>query len=108
MRLKRFLKASVTTVSGAVMLMMALAVIATSMGTYLSGGMEEWRGLLDRAAPYLMVWRFILYGVTLWVWMNVYQIHKAKHNQAGIERLRRMGWLGLTVAGFVEISRLMA
>ena len=104
--LKRFLRASVTTVTGGIVIMLVLATGIFLSGTYLSGGFEQWQENLEWAAPGLFVWRLILYIGVAWFWHKTYQAHKALGNVDHLHSLRKIGQAGLVLALLVEASLL--
>lgn len=94
-------------VTGLCLFMFFAAVIVSYLGTLMAGGIEHWQKLLKNAAPYLLIWRILVYSVIGSFWYATYKKHKTNDNQQGIERLSRLGWLALLVVVFVEGTRVL-
>lgn len=103
--LKRLFRLSVSTLTGSLMLMFIVAAGILALGVATTGGLEEWSAALKTAAPYLLVWRVVLYAGIGSVWLRLYRRHKQNNDREGLSRVTRIGWCGATMACLVELSQ---
>lgn len=99
---KRFL----TSLTGLCLLMLVTAVIVSSLGTLLSGGMEQWQQLLKKAGPYLLIWRLIIYCIVGCFWYSTLKTYQQKGKQEGAARVKRLGMNALLIVVTVEASKI--
>ncbi len=86
----------------------AAAVGANLVGTYLVGSVAGWERWLAAAAGYFLVWRLCLYGATAygWVWMRRRLLAREEDAQAR-RRLVRSEIAGVVAIVALEASLLM-
>jgi len=99
-------KKLLTSVSGLCILMLLATVLIASMGTLLSGGLQQWQTALKNASPYLLIWRVIIYSVLAGFWYSTIKLHQQKANIEGLARTKRLGGIALLVMICVEGSKL--
>lgn len=99
-------KKLLTSVSGLCILMVLATVLIASMGTLLSGGLQQWQTALKNASPYLLIWRVIIYTGLAVVWYSTLKLHKQKANEEGLVRTKKLGGIALLVIICVEGSKL--
>ncbi len=99
-------KKLLTSVSGLCILMLLATVLIASIGTLLSGGLQQWQTALKNASPYLLIWRVIIYSVLAGFWYSTIKLHQQKANIEGLARTKRLGGIALLVMICVEGSKL--
>lgn len=105
--MKRILKASVTTISGLLILMVVTTALMSWIGSLATGGIDNWKTALKSAAPYLFIFRLSLYSIVAVFWAKTYRIYREKDNQAGLERTRRIGLLSLAIILLIEMPKIL-
>jgi hypothetical protein len=105
--MKKLLKYSLTTFTGLIVLMFVAAFLISSIGTWLSGGLDQWKAAMDSAAPYLLVWRLIVYMVAAGFWVSTWRMYKAREDAASQDRLKAIGICGLLLIFFVEAPKFL-
>lgn len=79
------------------------AVITLLVGSTLLGSFEAWQQALKSARPYLRLWRALLYGVLLALWLDLLRRHRGRP-QARL-RVTRIGIMGLVLFSCAELTR---
>lgn len=95
-------KKLLTSLTGLCLLMLLTAVIVASLGTLLSGGIQQWQNALKTATPYLYIWRLIIYAIIGGFWYSTLKTYQSKDNQAGIEKTKKLGVIAVLVIITVE------
>lgn len=99
-------KKLLTSVSGLCLLMLLAAFLVSSLGTLLSGGIQQWQATLKSAASYLFIWRLFIYGLIGYFWWLTVKNYKQKDHKTGLEKMYKLGGLALLVIISVEVPKL--
>lgn len=99
--------ALVTGVASAALVVLTAALI-NRMGVAVFDGIEAWNAALKAAAPYLLVWRLLLYGAIYQFWLKLYRLYRSRDQVDDLARIQRIGVMGLSICLFLELSRLSA
>ncbi|MFD1260393.1 MULTISPECIES: hypothetical protein [Entomomonas] len=102
----QYSKKILTSVSGLCLLMLITALLISSIGTLLSGGIQQWQTVLNNAAWYFLIWRLVIYIVVGYFWYATIKIYHRKNNQEGVEKMHKLGWLAVIMIVLVEGSKL--
>lgn len=105
--IKRMLKATVTSVTGLVILMLVTGFLVTHIGSMATGSIENWKAAMKGAAPILTALRLTVYSVTAYFGWQAYDMYRRKENQVGMARMKRLGLLGGVVILFIEVPKLI-
>lgn len=105
---KKILKLSVTTVTGLLVTTLVVGLLISSVGSWLSGGLEEWTAAMMKAAPFLLVWRILVYGTTALFWYSAYKKYQEKNDFESMTRLKKIGGLGVVLILFIEVPKILA
>lgn len=101
------LKYNVGRTLGWAVLLMFAAVATNLAGIGLIGDVEGWNGWLDAHAKHLLIWRWCLYGVTVygWLWMRRH-LRERDTSAETHQRLLRAEIGALAVIALLEFSLL--
>lgn len=89
---------------GIAALMLLASAITLILGSALLGGFEAWQQSLESARPYLRLWRALLYGTLLALWLDLLLRHRDKPH--ALPRVRHLGIMGLVLFTCAELTRL--
>ena len=92
---------------GLCLLMLLTATLISSMGSLLSGGLEQWQQALKTATPYLYLWRIIIYAVIAGFWYSTLKAYQQKQYSEAINKTKRLGAIAVLVIVTVEGSKLL-
>lgn len=83
--------------------MAALMVLAMLIGSALLGDVDAWQQAFVSARPYLRIWRALLYGGLLLLWLDL--LRRYRHRPEDRQRVQRSGVIGLLLISAAELSR---
>ena len=89
---------------GIAALMLLASGITLIVGSTLLGDFEAWQQALESARPYLRLWRALLYGTLLALWLDLLRRHRDKPH--ALLRVKRLGIMGLVLFTCAELTRL--
>lgn len=101
--MKRLGSAILLTGLGMATLMVLAAALTTLIGSALLGGVDAWQQTFASARPYLRIWRALLYGGLLLLWLDL--LRRYRHRPEDRQRVQRSGVIGLLLIGAAELSR---
>jgi hypothetical protein len=104
---KKVLTFFLKTIAGLVITMLIVAAMITLVGTWVSGGVEQWSAAMFSAAPYLLVWRILVYSFAAGFWYSAYRAYQAKDDTFAVGRMKRIGFLGIILILFIEVPKLL-
>jgi len=105
--LKKVLKFSVGTITGLIVSMFVVAFLISSIGAWLSGGLDEWKAVMVSAAPYLLVLRCAVYVVGAILLVSAYRRYQDKGDTESMTRLKKIGGFGVLLILFIEIPKIL-
>ncbi len=84
-----------------------LSGVIASIGIRLAGSLAAWRTTLDTAAPLLLGWRLVFYGMIAWLWLRYGKprvVARVADDQDGGERARhKLKRLEFMSVGFIVV-----
>ncbi|HSX65396.1 MAG TPA: hypothetical protein VLF15_11760 [Pseudoxanthomonas sp.] len=101
--MKRLGSAALIAGLGTAALMVLAAALSMLIGSALLGGVDAWQHALASARPYLRVWRALLYGGLLLLWLDLLRRYRQRPEDR--QRVQRSGVIGLLLIGAAELSR---
>lgn len=101
--MKRLGTATLLAGLGMAAVMVAAAALVALIGSALLGGVDAWQQAFAAARPYLHIWRALLYGGVLLLWLDL--LRRYRHRPADRQRMQRSGVIGLLLVGVAELSR---
>ncbi|MDR2208793.1 MAG: hypothetical protein LBE22_07485 [Azoarcus sp.] len=105
--MKKILKFLATTMAGLIVTMLIVGIMITLVGSWVSGGSEQWSAALFSAAPYLLIWRIIVYSIAAGFWYATVRMYQDKGDAVAVGRMKRIGGLGIILILFVELPKLL-
>jgi hypothetical protein len=88
---------------GMAAVMVAAAALAALICSALLGGVDAWQLAFESARPYLHIWRALLYGGVLLLWLDL--LRRYRHRPVDRQRVQRSGVIGLLLVSVAELSR---
>lgn len=101
--MKRLGTATLLAGLGMAAVMVTAAALAALIGSALLGDVDAWQQTFAAARPYLHIWRALLYGGVLLLWLDL--LRRYRHCPADRIRVQRSGVIGLLLVGVAELSR---
>lgn len=101
--MKRLGSTTLLTGLGMATLMVLAAVLAMLIGSALLGGVDAWQQTFASARSYLRIWRALLYGGLLLLWLDL--LRRYRHRPEDRQRVQRSGVIGVMLIGAAELSR---
>jgi len=102
---KKWLKWLLSTVTGAVVLMLLLGIALYAVGVWQSGSASQWTDALQSASVPLLLFRLVLYFVLAAFCYQTWVLQTRKGNHAGIARIKRIALASAVIIVLVELSR---
>lgn len=101
--MKRLGSAALIAGLGMAVLMVLAAALSMLIGSALLGGVDAWQQAFASARPYLRIWRALLYGGLLLLWLDLLRRYRQRPEDR--QRVQRSGVIGLLLIGAAELSR---
>ncbi|MDR0770575.1 MAG: hypothetical protein LBE75_05195 [Burkholderiales bacterium] len=103
--MKKLLKYLFASMAGLIATMLIVAVLVSMVGTWAHGGTEQWMAALKSAAPYLLIWRIIVYAIAAGFWYSAYRMYEARGDTLAVGRMKRIGGFFLLLILFLEVPK---
>ncbi|RCV86918.1 hypothetical protein [Billgrantia montanilacus] len=88
-----------------------LSGVIASIGIRLAGSLAAWRTTMDTAAPLLMGWRLVFYGVITWLWLRYWKPRVLARiggdRDGGVRARHKLNRIELVSIGFIVVLELM-
>jgi hypothetical protein len=105
--LKKLLKFFVGTIAGLIALTIVVAILINFAGVWISGGGDQFSAAMTSAAPYLLLWRILIYVVGGAFLLSAYRSYQAKGDATSMSRLKKIAIFGVVLIVFIEVPKFL-